>query len=111
MLDIERETGINEKAIRLICIWFDSFDNDIWLFFSLGIINGSYSEDILFLRQLILDGQWDDVIDFVQPLKTIDSFDAKQFIYIVLKYQFLELLCLKTEAQVDNDLSVEQILK
>jgi hypothetical protein len=32
MLDIERETGINEKAIRLICIWFDSFDNDIWLF-------------------------------------------------------------------------------
>lgn len=84
MLDVERETGI---------------------------INGSYSEDILFLRQLILDGQWDDVIDFVQPLKTIDSFDAKQFIYIVLKYQFLELLCLKTEAQVENDLSVEQILK
>jgi hypothetical protein len=51
------------------------------------------------------------VIDFVQPLKTIDSFDAKQFIYIVLKYQFLELLCLKTEAQIENDLSVEQIVK
>ncbi|CAF0977504.1 unnamed protein product [Didymodactylos carnosus] len=84
MLDIERETGI---------------------------INGSFSEDILFLRQLILDGQWDDVVDFVQPLKTIDSFDAKQFIYIVLKYQFLELLCLKTEAQIENDLSVEQIVK
>lgn len=58
-----------------------------------------------------MDGQWDDVIDFVQPLKTIDLFDAKQFIYIVLKYQFLELLCLKTEAQVENDLSVEQIVK
>ncbi|CAF0884052.1 unnamed protein product [Adineta ricciae] len=84
MLDIERETGI---------------------------INGSFSEDILFLRQLILDGQWDDVIDFVQPLKTIETFDAKQFIYIVLKYQFLELLCLKTEAQIENDLSVEQIVK
>ncbi|CAF0819321.1 unnamed protein product [Adineta ricciae] len=84
MLDIERETGI---------------------------INGSFSEDVLFLRQLILDGQWDDVIDFVQPLKTIESFDAKQFIYIVLKYQFLELLCLKTEAQIENDLSVEQIVK
>jgi hypothetical protein len=77
----------------------------------IGIINGSFSEDILFLRQLILDGQWDDVIDFVQPLKTIDSFDARQFIYIVLKYQFLELLCLKTEAQIENDLSVEQIVK
>ena len=47
----------------------------------------------------------------VQPLKTIDSFDAKQFIYIVLKYQFLELLCLKTEAQIENDLSVEQVVK
>jgi len=84
MLDIERETGI---------------------------INGSYSEDILFLRQLILDGQWDDVIDFVQPLKTIDIFDAKQFIYLVLKHQFLELLCLKTESQIENDVSVEQIVK
>ena len=83
----------------------------IFVLCSLGIINGSFSEDILFLRQLILDGQWDDVIDFVQPLKTIDSFDAKQFIYIVLKYQFLELLCLKTEAQIENDLSVEQIVK
>jgi hypothetical protein len=51
------------------------------------------------------------VIDFVQPLKTIELFDAKQFIYIVLKYQFLELLCLKTEAQAENDLSVEQIVK
>ena len=83
----------------------------VLLFVRLGIINGSFSEDILFLRQLILDGQWDDVIDFVQPLKTIDSFDARQFIYIVLKYQFLELLCLKTEAQIENDLSVEQIVK
>jgi hypothetical protein len=81
------------------------------LFSIIGIINGSFSEDILFLRQLILDGQWDDVIDFVQPLKTIDLFDAKQFIYTVLKYQFLELLCLKTEAQVENDSSVEQIVK
>ncbi len=83
----------------------------VFFFSIIGIINGSFSEDILFLRQLILDGQWDDVIDFVQPLKTIDSFDAKQFIYIVLKYQFLELLCLKTEAQIENDLSVEQIVK
>lgn len=27
-----------------------------------GVINGVYSDDVLFLRQLILDGQWDDVI-------------------------------------------------
>jgi hypothetical protein len=108
MLDIERETGTCRKAISLM--WQMSVQ--CFCFFALlGIINGSFSEDVLFLRQLILDGQWDDVIDFVQPLKTIDSFDAKQFIYIVLKYQFLELLCLKTEAQIENDLSVEQIVK
>ncbi len=112
MLDIERETGMFQKAIIFIHIWFHWIDIClVFFFFSIGIINGSFSEDILFLRQLILDGQWDDVIDFVQPLKTIDSFDAKQFIYIVLKYQFLELLCLKTEAQIENDLSVEQIVK
>ncbi len=114
MLDVERETGIFQKAIISFHIWFHWIDIYLGFFFYfsiLGIINGSFSEDILFLRQLILDGQWDDVIDFVQPLKTIDSFDAKQFIYIVLKYQFLELLCLKTEAQIENDLSVEQIVK
>jgi len=31
-----------------------------------GVINGVFSDDLLFLRQLILDGQWDDAIDFVQ---------------------------------------------
>jgi hypothetical protein len=105
MLDIERETGLFKKSQLFIDICLVNF------FLIIGIINGSFSEDILFLRQLILDGQWDDVIDFVQPLKTIDSFDAKQFIYIVLKYQFLELLCLKTEAQIENDLSAEQVVK
>lgn len=34
-----------------------------------GIINGNHSDDALFLRQLILDGQWDDVLEFVQPLE------------------------------------------
>jgi hypothetical protein len=112
MLDIERETGIFQKAINSIHIWFQWSDTYLVFFrWIIGIINGAFSEDILFLRQLILDGQWDDVIDFVQPLKTIDSFDAKQFIYIVLKYQYLELLCLKSEAHIENDLSVEQVIK
>lgn len=34
-----------------------------------GIINGCLSDDALFLRQLILDGQWEDVLEFVQPLE------------------------------------------
>ena len=76
-----------------------------------GIINHQYSDDVLFLRQLILDGQWDDAIEFIQPLKQIELFNHKQFYFTILKYQYLELLCLKLEAaQQDNQLSVEQLV-
>ena len=63
-----------------------------------GVINGVYSDDMLFLRQLILDGQWDDVIDFVQPLSSIDSFDMKRFQYVVYRHKYLELLCIRAES-------------
>ena len=46
-----------------------------------GVINGIFSDDMLFLRQLILDGQWDDVIDFIQPLITIEGFDRYCILY------------------------------
>jgi hypothetical protein len=76
-----------------------------------GIINSNYSDDILFLRQLILDGQWDDAIEFIQPLKQIEQFNSKYFYYLILKSQYLELLCLKSEANtVDNQLSVDQLV-
>ena len=75
------------------------------------MVNGSFSEGVLFLRQMILNGQWDDVIDFVQPLKTIESFDCNPFLFIVLKHQFLELLCLRSESPAENDLAVGQIVK
>lgn len=78
-----------------------------------GVINAAYSDDILFLRQLILDGQWDDAIEFIQPLRQIDAFNFKHFNYLILKYQYLELLCLKSEANVNinvNQLSVDQLV-
>ena len=77
-----------------------------------GVINGEYSDDILFLRQLILDGQWDDALEFIQPLKQIELFNSKHFHFLIMKYQYLELLCLKTEANVNevNQLSVEQLV-
>lgn len=62
-----------------------------------GIVNGLFSEDALFLRQLILDGQWDDVLEFIQPLQSIESFDSKAFQYLILKHKFLEMLCMKSE--------------
>ncbi|XP_058463455.1 WD repeat-containing protein 47 isoform X2 [Malaya genurostris] len=63
-----------------------------------GVINGQYSDDVLFLRQLILDGQWDDVVEFIQPLEALQNFDMKQFKYTILRHKYIELLCIKSEA-------------
>lgn len=63
-----------------------------------GVINGQYSDDVLFLRQLILDGQWDDVIEFIQPLEALQAFDMKKFRYSILRHKYIELLCIKSEA-------------
>jgi hypothetical protein len=63
-----------------------------------GVINGVYSDDVLFLRQLVLDGQWDDVLEFIQPLEALTSFDMKLFKYTILRHKYIELLCIKSEA-------------
>lgn len=63
-----------------------------------GVINGIYSDDVLFLRQLILDGQWDDVLEFIQPLEALSTFDMKLFKYTILRHKYIELLCIKSEA-------------
>uniref|UniRef100_A0A8D9ESI7 WD repeat-containing protein 47 n=1 Tax=Cacopsylla melanoneura TaxID=428564 RepID=A0A8D9ESI7_9HEMI len=62
-----------------------------------GLVNGAYSDDVLFLRQLILDGQWEDVLEFIQPLGALQSFDMKKFRYIILRHKFIELICIKSE--------------
>lgn len=51
-----------------------------------GVINGQYSDDILFLRQLILDGQWDDVIEVCKSVGLTKYFDCKKenFIYVLV---------------------------
>ncbi|XP_059472185.1 WD repeat-containing protein 47 isoform X2 [Neocloeon triangulifer] len=79
-----------------------------------GVINGVYSDDLLFLRQLILDGQWDDVMEFVQPLEAIDTFNLKLFRWIVLRHKYVELLCIKSEAGVTTsnmDTAVQEVVK
>ena len=78
-----------------------------------GVINGDFSDDMLFLRQLILDGQWDDVIEFIQPLTDIESFNSQQFQYILYKHKYIELLCLKSElGNIQNyDGAVEEVVK
>jgi hypothetical protein len=52
------------------------------------VINGNYSDDLLFLRQLILDGQWDDVIEFISPLATLPAFNYDKFKFLILKVNY-----------------------
>ncbi|KAK8756778.1 hypothetical protein V5799_000520 [Amblyomma americanum] len=54
-----------------------------------GVINDAISDDLLFLRQLILDGQWDNVLDFVQPLEGMGAFDSKRFKSVFKIFFFL----------------------
>uniref|UniRef100_A0A8C4DEE4 CTLH domain-containing protein n=1 Tax=Dicentrarchus labrax TaxID=13489 RepID=A0A8C4DEE4_DICLA len=68
-----------------------------------GVINGLYSDDMLFLRQLILDGQWEEVMQFIQPLEGMEKFDKKRFRYIVLKQKFLEALCVNNAMSAAED--------
>ncbi|CAL8252915.1 unnamed protein product [Merluccius merluccius] len=68
-----------------------------------GVINGLYSDDMLFLRQLILDGQWDEVMQFIQPLEGMEKFDKKRFRYIILKQKFLEALCVNNAMSAAED--------
>ncbi|XP_056642117.1 WD repeat-containing protein 47 [Diorhabda carinulata] len=78
-----------------------------------GVINGNYSDDVLFLRQLILDGQWDDVLEFIQPLEALKAFNMKKFSYTILKHKYIELLCIKSEANIQGnsvDNAVEEVV-
>lgn len=78
-----------------------------------GIINGAYSSDALFLRQLIIDGNWDAALDFVEPLQDIRDFDFCRFKYLILKYKYFELLCIKTEPgyMYNNEFTVEELVE
>ncbi|XP_028817687.1 WD repeat-containing protein 47b isoform X2 [Denticeps clupeoides] len=93
------EETINVKEVEIIKLILD-FLNCKKLHISMlalekesGVINGLYSDDMLFLRQLVLDGQWDEVLQFIQPLECMDKFEKKRFRYVILKQKFLEALC------------------
>ena len=53
----------------------------------------------LYFRQLILDGQWDDILEFIQPLSTLSNFDNNSFHFHVLKAKLIELVCIKSEGR------------
>ncbi|CAL1592559.1 unnamed protein product [Knipowitschia caucasica] len=81
-----------------------------------GVINGLYSDDMLFLRQLVLDGQWEEVMQFIQPLEGLEKFDKKRFRFIIYKQKFLEALCVNnamsaTEDHMNLEISMQEAVK
>ncbi|XP_069013293.1 WD repeat-containing protein 47 isoform X2 [Embiotoca jacksoni] len=103
------EETINVKEVEIIKVILD-FLNARKLHISMlalekesGVINGLYSDDMLFLRQLVIDGQWDEVLQFIQPLECMDKFDGKRFRYIVLKQKFLEALCVNNAMSAEDE--------
>lgn len=66
-VELERETGIVNEVIA--------------------------SPDLIFLRSLIVDGRWDDVTEFLQPLEeAFRSFPGKKVKATILKHRFLDIL-------------------
>ncbi|XP_036730005.1 WD repeat-containing protein 47 isoform X4 [Balaenoptera musculus] len=103
------EETVNVKEVEVIKLILD-FLNSKKLHISMlalekesGVINGLFSDDMLFLRQLILDGQWDEVLQFIQPLECMEKFDKKRFRYIILKQKFLEALCVNNAMSAEDE--------
>lgn len=77
-----------------------------------GIVNCGFSDDILFLRDLVLDGEWEAILIFAQPFEGIDGFDSKQFRYLVLKQKFMEVLYFKSGfGGGSTSYSIEDLIK
>ncbi|XP_075012617.1 WD repeat-containing protein 47 isoform X9 [Calonectris borealis] len=103
------EETVNVKEAEIIKLILD-FLNSRKLHISMlalekesGVINGLFSDDMLFLRQLILDGQWDEVLQFIQPLECMEKFDKKRFRYIIMKQKFLEALCVNNAMSAEDE--------
>lgn len=99
-----------EDAIRLIIEFLSRRDlciSQLSLEREAGVYNCNYHDDLIFLRQLILDGQWDDALQFVSPLEKLETFSSQQFRFIIYKHKYVELLCIRAEASAPSQTVVE----
>ena len=110
--------GLEHRNIVSVCLFYfvNSKQTSLFSYFQValeretGVVNGDFSNDMLFLRQLILDGNWDATLDFIEPLRAMSNFDYQSFKYFVIKYKFFELLCIKNEptCSKNNEFTVEE---
>lgn len=51
-----------------------------------------YSKELSFLRSLILEGQWDDVENFLEMTQIREKIDTNQIAFVIGRQRYLELL-------------------
>jgi hypothetical protein len=51
--------------------------------------------------------QWEDSLEFIQPLAQLPSFDHALFQYLILKHKYLELLCIKVRKLLGTHFQVQ----
>jgi WD40 repeat protein len=52
----------------------------------------TYGQEISFLRNLVLEGAWDDVVAFLKPFEARADFDYKAALFAVKRQRFLEMI-------------------
>ena len=68
----------------------------------------TYNQELLFLRKLILEGQWQESEDFLNPLKQNQNFSYKLALFEIKKEKFLEAV--ETEPDPNNNNKDVEIL-
>ena len=63
-------------------------------------VRPNFSQEVSFLRELVLSGQWESVHQYLTPLKTAAGYSSCCF--LVCKQQFLELLVNHEEASLQE---------
>jgi len=61
-----------------------------------GVTNCDYSDEVLFLRDLVMDGDFDEIIQFGNSFISTTSFNQRRFNFIVLKQKYIELIYTKS---------------
>ena len=68
-----------------------------------AVVNCPYSESIAFIRELVLDGEWETLEEYTQPFTEVHDFDSQKFYFLVTKQKYLEILFEKCEGRVTDE--------
>jgi len=113
MDDLPQMVICEEDLIKLIEEYLESREYHVTLRTlerESSVNNCDYSDVVLFVRDLVLDGDFEEVLRFGDSLKSLQSnemFDQRRFNYIILRQKFIELIYRK--AHVLNKQNIDTV--